>query len=33
MEKDHKKNEIIEGVDFYYHSIVNKWFLIVLIRV
>jgi hypothetical protein len=32
-ENEHKKNEVIEGVDFYYHSIVNKWFLIVLIRV
>lgn len=32
-ENEHKKNEVIEGIDFYYHSIVNKWFLIVLIRV
>ena len=31
-EKDHKKNEAIEGVDFYYHRITNKWFLLVLIR-
>jgi hypothetical protein len=23
---------VIEGIDFYYHSIVNKWYLIVLIR-
>lgn len=32
-ESEHKKNEIIEGVDFYHHSIVDKWFLIVLVRV
>ena len=32
-ENEHKKNEVIEDIDFYFHSIVNKWFLIVLIRV
>jgi hypothetical protein len=32
-ENEHKKNEIIEGLDFYHHAIVDKWFLVVLIRV
>lgn len=32
-ENEHKKNEVIESVAFYKHSIVGHWFLLVLFRV
>jgi hypothetical protein len=31
-EQKNKKNEIIEGIRFYFHSIINKWFMLVLFR-
>lgn len=32
QEKDHKKNEVVEALEFYHHRVTNKWFLLVLFR-
>ena len=31
-DRDHKKNDVVESVEFYHHRITNKWFLLVLFR-